>query len=92
MEEFEGDVWNVDEVVGWAEFCCWSALAMAPIIYWLQGSSVSNDQFVVRKALVICAAAGGIVLRTRAISRRRGSPKSATPSSTEDGRQLDAKR
>jgi hypothetical protein len=73
MDENENDELSLPELLGWAEFCSWSALVMAPIIYWLQGESVSHDQFVVRTALVLLAAAGGIGLRCRAWRRRRPS-------------------
>ena len=49
------------------EFGCWSALVMAPVIYWLQGPSVSIDQQVVRTALIVIAATGAICLRARAL-------------------------
>jgi hypothetical protein len=66
----EADNWSVDEALGWIEFCCWSALAMAPLIYWLQGPSVSKDQFVVRIGLVVMAAIGGGSLRAHKRFRR----------------------
>lgn len=61
---------DIHELLGWAEFVCWTALLLAPLIYWLQGPSVSNDQFVVRTALVVLAAAGAVILRASAIIRR----------------------
>lgn len=51
------------EVRGWAEFCCWTTLALAPFLYWVNGPAVSIDQFVVRTALVALAACGAITLR-----------------------------
>ena len=73
MTSPEGDDLDLQEFLGWIEFGCWSALVMAPIIYWLQGPSVSHDQFVVRTALVIIAASAGVGLRAQAmIHRRRG--------------------
>ncbi len=74
-----------EELLGWAEFCCWTALVLAPLIYWLQGPSVSTDQFVVRTGLVVLAAVGAIVLRTLALvrkfrdARRKVSPPPGTP-------------
>jgi hypothetical protein len=62
---------TTEEFLGWMEFGCWSALVMAPLIYWLQGPAVSTDQFVVRTALVILAAVGGVGLRIRAMLQRR---------------------
>jgi pimeloyl-ACP methyl ester carboxylesterase len=59
-----------DAVLGRIEFCAWAALLMTPIIWWLQGPSVSTDQFVVRTALVAIPAAVGVGLRIRAWSPR----------------------
>ena len=62
---------DLDEFLGWAEFCAWAALVMTPIIWWLQGESVSTDQFVVRCSLVVISACVGVGLRARAMCRRR---------------------
>jgi hypothetical protein len=51
------------EVRRWAEFCCWTTLALAPLLYWVNGPAVSTDQFVTRTALIVIAAAGAIALR-----------------------------
>jgi hypothetical protein len=73
MNEEPADDLDVEEVLGWAEFCAWAALVMTPIIWWLQGPSVSTDQFVVRTALVVISAVVGTGLRIRAwVCRRRG--------------------
>lgn len=63
---------SVEEFLGWAEFCAWSALVMTPIIWWLQGESVSQDQFVVRCSLVVISAVAGVGLRAYALVSRRG--------------------
>src|SRR4029434_1140536 len=71
---------KVDEMLGWAEFCAWSALVMTPVIWWLQGPLVSTDQFVVRTSLVVISALVGIGLRVRAvIVRRREASQSQVP-------------
>src|SRR5262249_45152252 len=64
----QADKMERDEILGWTQFCAWAALLMNPVIWWLQGPSVSTDQFVVRTALVVCAATGGIGLRIRALN------------------------
>lgn len=51
------------EILGWLEFACWTMLALAPILYYVNGPSVSPDQFVVRTALIVLSATGAIVLR-----------------------------
>lgn len=60
-----------EEILLWAEFCAWTMLVMTPIIWWLQGPSVSADQFVVRTALVVISATAAIGLRGRALLSRR---------------------
>jgi hypothetical protein len=62
---------RLNELLPWAEFCAWSALIMTPIIWWLQGPSVSTDQFVVRTSLVVISAIVGVGLRVRAMVARR---------------------
>ncbi len=47
----------------WAEFGCWSALALTPFLYWLNGPATSDDQVIVRATLVAVAALGAIALR-----------------------------
>jgi hypothetical protein len=51
------------EIRGWAEFCCWTTLALAPFLYSVNGPAVSTDQFVVRTGLVVSAAGGAVGLR-----------------------------
>lgn len=81
-DEPQSEEIELDELLGWGEFCCWMALVQAPIIYWLQGPSVSHDQFVVRTALVIIAAGGGVALRIRAWLRNLRAPLAAGVSTT----------
>jgi len=72
------DELSAEEMLYWLEFCAWSALVMTPIIWWLQGASVSTDQFVVRTGLVVISAVVGVGLRVRAwiVGRRAGPDKS----------------
>ena len=55
----------------WIEFGCWTTLALAPFLYWINGAAVSQDQFVVRTLLVVLAVCGAVGLRTYAWLRRR---------------------
>ena len=56
----------------WAvELGCWTMVALAPFLYWVNGPAVSTDQLVMRSGLVGFALGGGIVLRLVACSRRR---------------------
>lgn len=78
MEDARTDEIDRDAILGWTEFCAWAALVLTPILWGLQGPSVSTDQFVVRTALVAIAATAGIGLRIRAwIRRMRSSPSEA---------------
>jgi hypothetical protein len=45
-----------------AELCCWFVVVLAPILTWVNGPSVSTDQFVVRTFVFCAALTGGIVL------------------------------
>jgi hypothetical protein len=54
----------------WAEFLCWNLLLLAPFLCWVDGSSVSTDQFVVRSAIVALAACGAVGLRSYALFHR----------------------
>ncbi|MBI2479134.1 MAG: hypothetical protein HYV60_11025 [Planctomycetia bacterium] len=57
------DELSLDELLPWLEFGCWTALVLAPILYYVNGPSVSSDQAVVRTVLVIVAALGAATLR-----------------------------
>lgn len=59
-----------EEMRPWIEFSCWSALVMCPILFWLNGPAVSDDQYVVRNGMVILAACGAIGLRLLAYVRK----------------------
>ena len=63
------------ELFGWLELGCWTMVALAPFLYWVNGPAVSTDQFVVRTALVSLALCGGIGIRLgkgiRAFKNRR---------------------
>ena len=47
------------EILGWVELGCWTMVALAPFLYWVNGPAVSTDQFVVRTGLVTLALVGG---------------------------------
>ena len=73
MDAETNDRIDVDGFLRWAETCAWAALVITPIIWGLQGESVSVDQFVARCTIVAISAAIGLLLRARAIfvARRR---------------------
>ena len=51
------------EILGWAEFACWTMLLLAPVLYYANGPSVSTDELVVRTALTVLSAGGAASLR-----------------------------
>ena len=52
-----------------AEFSCWTMVALAPLLTWVNGPAVSTDQFVVRTAVFCLALAGALGLRTASVIR-----------------------
>ncbi len=58
----------------WAfELGCWTMVALAPFLTWVNGPPVSTDQAVVRTAVFSLAFVGGIVLTgLRLFWKRRG--------------------
>lgn len=58
------------ELSGWIEFACWTTVAIAPFLYWVNGPAVSTDQLVVRTALVTLALIAGLAIRVTKWIRR----------------------
>ncbi len=58
-------------ILGWLELGCWTMVALAPFLYWVNGPAVSTDQLVVRSGLVGFALGGGLALRLAACLRGR---------------------
>ncbi|MBN1853551.1 MAG: hypothetical protein JW829_12540 [Pirellulales bacterium] len=53
-----------DGIPLWAvELGCWTMVALAPFLYWVNGPAVSTDQFVVRTTVVVLALVGGVAIR-----------------------------
>ncbi len=74
-QEAEEEI-TTEEILYWAEFACWTTLALAPFLYWVNGPSVSTDQLVVRTGLVTLAVAGAVVLRSLKLYwKHRSKPK-----------------
>jgi hypothetical protein len=87
MEENSERDPDIREMLFWIEFTCWTGLVLTPLIFWLQGPSVSHDQFVVRLTLFIVVTIGGIGCRVRAIVRRFRSRRKHQESPRPKGRQ-----
>jgi len=54
-----------------AEFSAWTLLALAPFLTWVNGPSVSTDQFVVRTSVFTLALVSAVTLRIGKIVRGR---------------------
>ena len=67
----ENNALTSEEARGWVEFACWTTLALAPFLYWVNGPAVSTDQVVVRTGLIVIACIGASGLRAYAWLRRR---------------------
>ncbi len=63
VNEHEEDDITLEELLGWLEFGSWTTLALAPMLYYVNGPAVSTDQFVVRTILVVTAAITAVSLR-----------------------------
>ncbi|MGI6416377.1 MAG: hypothetical protein ACOX1P_11970 [Thermoguttaceae bacterium] len=55
-----------------AEFSCWTMVVLAPILTWINGPSVSTDQFVVGTTVFCLALGDGIGLSVTKLLRRKG--------------------
>jgi hypothetical protein len=69
--EAAGEEISAAELRYWLEFACWATLAVAPFLYWINGPSVSEDQFITRTALVVLAAFMAVGLRAYSLRWRR---------------------
>ncbi len=54
----ESDDITTEEVIQNLEFCLWTAVVLIPILYYINGASVSNDQWYMRAGLVAVAYVG----------------------------------
>jgi hypothetical protein len=45
------------------EFACWVVVALAPLLRWVNGAAVTQDQFVIQIVLTSFAAVGALSLR-----------------------------
>lgn len=66
VEEADGmdsDAVDWRETLPAAEFCCWVVVALAPMLRWINGAAVTDDQFYIQVGLVTMALAGAVTLR-----------------------------
>ena len=58
-----------ETVVDWretlpaAEFCCWVVVLLAPLLRWINGAAVTDDQFYIQVGLTALALLGAVALR-----------------------------
>ena len=63
QREDTGDDLQLDELLPWMEFACWTAIAIFPFLSWINGPAVSTDQYVMRNILIVLAFVGAFGLR-----------------------------
>src|SRR5687768_10263214 len=63
LEDNSKDDIELQAVLPWVEFGCWTAIVLFPFLYWINGPAVSTDQFVMRTILICVAVIGAIGLR-----------------------------
>ena len=54
---------TVDEILAHLEFGLWTAVALSPVFYWVNGAAVSDDQWVMRLILIVIAFGGAPIIR-----------------------------
>jgi hypothetical protein len=62
-----------------AEFFCWTMVVLAPILTWVNGPSVSTDQFVVRVSVFVLAVTGALGLRVFKFVRAKRKKRDSSP-------------
>ena len=45
------------------EFCCWVVVLLAPLLRWVNGAAVTDDQALIQTALISMALLSALVLR-----------------------------
>lgn len=85
MPESSPETLDTEEFLHRVETGCWMALVIAPITYWIQGPSVSFDQFVARSVIVVIAAFGCAWIRVRFVVRRLRVTRERAKENTETG-------
>jgi hypothetical protein len=73
-EKSSADDFDLRGLAPVAEIGCWTAVALAPFLRWINGPAVSTDQFVVQIALVTMALGGAVGLRLYNWRRNRTRP------------------
>ena len=61
-EKADGEL-TTDEILSHLEFGLWTAVVLIPILYYINGAAVSQDQWVMRAILVVIAYCGAPAMR-----------------------------
>lgn len=67
---------TTDELLSHLETGLWTAVVLIPILYYVNGPSVSRDQFVVRTALAVIVYLGAPLIRLYRWKRGRSAVES----------------
>lgn len=65
---------TTDEILGHLETGLWTAVVLIPILYYVNGPSVSQDQFVVRCILAVITYVGAPMMRWYRWKRGKRTP------------------
>lgn len=60
------------------EFMCWTVVALAPFLRWVNGAAVTDDQWWIQAFLFTCALVGALSLRIYQIALFRKTGKNYT--------------
>jgi hypothetical protein len=63
------------------EFACWVVVALAPLLRWVNGAAVTDDQFVIQVALTSLALVGAVSLRFYNYQARRQAGRASSDQS-----------
>ena len=80
-EETDGEL-TTDEILSHLEFGLWTAVVLIPILYYVNGAAVSQDQWVMRAMLVGIAYCGAPAMRWIRWRRGRKSNEATSAAAT----------
>lgn len=63
MDSMKSKAVDWRETLPAAEFCCWGVVLLAPMLRWINGAAVTDDQFYIQVGLTTLALLGAVTLR-----------------------------
>ena len=62
-DDMKSEAVDCRETLPAAEFCCWVVVLLAPMLRWINGAAVTDDQFYIQVGLTTLALLGAVTLR-----------------------------